>query len=357
MHFDPGVTLAGFIVGIVVGMTGMGGGALMTPILVLVFGITPLTAVSSDLVASMIMKPIGSTVHIRKGTVRWGIVKWLAIGSVPFAFAGVFVLRAVSNSDSLQGNVKIALGVALVIAAALIVVKGYMQYKRSRATGRAVRSALHTPITVRPVPLLIIGAVGGLIVGMTSVGSGSLIIVCLMFLYPTLAGSELVGTDLVQAVPLVAAAALGHILYGDFQLGLTASLLLGSIPGVLVGARLSSRARDGVVRPALVFVLLASGLKLLNVPTEALGWILLAVAVLGLPTWGAFDALQWSLDEWRRAGEDRSKWLRWQVLGAPFVVGAVAAVGYFTRTRPKLLEASGIVTEIPEAAEPAPVVA
>ena len=352
MHFDGGVTLAGFIVGIVVGMTGMGGGALMTPILVLVFGITPLTAVSSDLVASMIMKPIGSVVHVRKGTVRWGIVKWLALGSVPFAFAGVFVLRAVSNSDSLQGNVKIALGTALCLAASLIVVKGYMQYKRSRATGRAVRSALHAPINIRPVPLLIIGAVGGLIVGMTSVGSGSLIIVCLMFLYPTLAGSELVGTDLVQAVPLVAAAALGHILYGDFQLGLTASLLLGSIPGVYLGARLSSRARDGVVRPALVFVLLASGLKLLNVPTEALGWILLAVAVLGLPIWGAFDAMQWSGDEWRRAGEDRSKWLRWQVLGAPFVVGAVAAVAYFVQTRPKLLRASGIVTELPEAAEP-----
>jgi len=120
MHFDPGVTLAGFIVGIVVGMTGMGGGALMTPILVLIFGITPLTAVSSDLVASMIMKPIGSAVHVRKGTVRWELVKWLAIGSVPFAFAGVFVLRAVSNSDSLQGNVKIALGGALVLAAALL---------------------------------------------------------------------------------------------------------------------------------------------------------------------------------------------------------------------------------------------
>jgi len=175
--------------------------------------------------------------------------------------------------------------------------------------------------------------------------------VCLMFLYPTLAGSELVGTDLVQAVPLVAAAALGHILYGDFQLGLTASLLLGSIPGVYLGARLSSRARDGVVRPALVFVLLASGLKLLNVPTDTLGWILLAVAVLGLPTWGAFDAMQWSGDEWTRAGESRSKWLRWQVLGAPFVVGAGAAIAYFTRTRPRLIAASGIVTEIPEAAE------
>ena len=350
MHFDPGVTLAGFIVGIVVGMTGMGGGALMTPILVLVFGITPLTAVSSDLVASMIMKPIGSAVHVRKKTVRWEIVRWLVIGSVPFAFAGVFVLRALSNSDSLQGNVKIALGVALVLAAALIVVKGYMQYRRNQASGHAVRSSLHAPVQVRPIPLLIIGAVGGLIVGMTSVGSGSLIIVCLMFLYPQLAGSELVGTDLVQAVPLVAAAALGHILYGDFQLGLTASLLLGSIPGVYLGARLSSRARDGVVRPALVFVLLASGLKLLNVPTEALGWILLGVAVLGLPIWGAFDARQWSQDEWQRAHESRSKWMRWQVLGAPFVVGAVATVAYFTKVRPKLLEASGIVTVVPEVA-------
>ena len=121
---------------------------------------------------------------------------------------------------------------------------------------------------------------------MTSVGSGSLIIVALMLIYPTLVGSELVGTDLVQAVPLVAAAALGHILYGDFSLGLTASLLIGSIPGVYIGARLSAKAPDGVVRPLLAFVLLASGLKLVNMGTTELGWVLMVVAIIGLPLWG-----------------------------------------------------------------------
>jgi uncharacterized membrane protein YfcA len=342
MHFDIFVALAGLIVGIVVGMTGMGGGALMTPILVLVFGVQPLAAVSSDLVASFVMKPIGASVHLRRGTVRWEVVRWLAIASVPCAFAGVFVLRAFGDADVMQDRVKIALGVALLMASGLIVIKAALQRRQAarRAAAGLGEAPAGVPIRIRPASLMLIGAVGGLVVGMTSVGSGSLIIVALMLLYPTLVGKELVGTDLVQAVPLVAAAALGHILYGDFELALTLSLLVGCLPGVYIGAHMSAKAPDGVVRPLLAFVLLASGLKLVNMGTGALGWTMLIVALVGLAVWGVIDGLGWKREAWTRAGENRTKWLTWQTLGAPFGVGAVAAVTYFIRVRPRLAAAA-----------------
>jgi uncharacterized membrane protein YfcA len=279
-----------FFIGIVVGLTGMGGGALMTPVLVLFFGIQPLAAVSSDLVASAIMKPFGSLVHLRRGTVHLGLVKWLCIGSVPSAFCGVLVTRALGKGERLQEVVKTSLGVVLVIAAGAIIVKAYLallQRARRRA-GREIGPATDAPPTelqVRPLPTLVIGVVGGLVVGMTSVGSGSLIIIALILLYPRLQASQLVGTDLVQAVPLVCSAALGHVLFGDFRLAVTTSVLLGSVPGVVVGATLSSRARGGLVRRALALVLLASGLKLLGVSNVIMVAVLVAVVLIGPPAW------------------------------------------------------------------------
>jgi len=201
----------------------------------------------------------------------------------------------------------------------------------------------HQAFRIKPLPTLLIGAVGGLIVGMTSVGSGSLIIVALLLVYPMLSSKELVGTDLIQAVPLVGAAALGHVLYGDFQLGLTASILIGSLPGVYLGARLSSRAPDGLIRPALVFVLVASGLKLVGLQTSTLGVILLVLVLLGLTMWGAIDAARKHDDRWEEAGQSRTRWVRLQGLGAVVGVGFVASVVYFAKVRPQLL---------PGAAEP-----
>jgi uncharacterized protein len=285
---DWGLALAGLIVGVVVGLTGMGGGALMTPILVLVFKIEPLAAVSSDLVASVFMKPVGALVHLRRGTVNMDLVKWLCIGSVPCAFAGVFVLRAIGG-NAVQGRVKLALGYALLIAAFGLILKTYMSLRervRRRAAGQGARTDSGvTGLKIRPIPTIIVGAVGGLVVGMTSVGSGSLIIIALIALYPTLQASNLVGTDLVQAVPLVAAAALGHIFYGDFQMSITASLLVGCIPGVYLGARMSAGSPQGLIRRALAFVLLASGLKLIGLSTVALAWVLVLVAVGGSLLW------------------------------------------------------------------------
>ena len=279
------VAVAGLMVGFVVGLTGMGGGALMTPMMILLFGVQPLAAVSSDLVASMVMKPVGGYVHLRKGTVNKELVKYLVIGSVPTAFLGVLVLRSLGGGEHTQGVVKAALGIALVFAAGSMIAKSLIDLRKAQllraGAGRGeVVVAPVEGITVRPVLTVLVGMVGGLVVGMTSVGSGSLIIVALLLIYPTIRAGQLVGTDLVQAVPLVASAALGHLLFGDFQLGLTSSLLVGALPGVYVGARVSSSAPGGVVRRALVVVLLASGLKLLDAGTAALVLVLVAVAVV-----------------------------------------------------------------------------
>jgi uncharacterized membrane protein YfcA len=256
-HIDLGLAVAGLLVGFTVGLTGMGGGALMTPVLVLLFKVPPLAAVSSDLVAAVVMKPIGGAVHARRGTVHKGLVRWLVTGSVPGAFLGVLVLESLGNGDALQDRLKIVLGVALLLAVTAMTAKSLLRRK----------AAVDPDVTVKPLPTLLIGLAGGLVVGMTSVGSGSLMMVLLLLLYPTLTTSSLVGTDLVQAIPLVGAAALGHLLFGDVRLGLTTSLLVGSVPGVWVGARVSSRASDRAIRPALVAVLSASALKLLGVPT------------------------------------------------------------------------------------------
>jgi uncharacterized protein len=275
-------------IGIVVGLTGMGGGALMTPVLVLFFNVAPLAAVSSDLVSAAVMKPVGGFVHLRSGTVRLDLVRWLCVGSVPAAFGGVLVARALGHGSGVDDAVQKALGVALIVAAAGLFFRAYLRLaeRAKHRDGRRERDPAGPPdIVVRPVPTVIVGAVGGLVVGMTSVGSGSLIIIALMLLYPTLRASSLVGTDLVQAVPLVASAAIGHIFFGDLQLDVTGALLVGSIPGAYIGAQLSSRLPGALIRRALAFVLLASALKLLGVSTTMTLVALAALAVLAGPIW------------------------------------------------------------------------
>jgi hypothetical protein len=288
LSIDPLLTIASFGIGIVVGLTGMGGGALMTPVLVLFFQVPPLTAVSSDLVASAVMKPVGSVVHLRRGTVHLGLVKWLCLGSIPGAFSGVLIARALGRGQEVQDVIRLALGVALLLAAIGLTVRAYLRLLEHarRRDGRAAPLPQGRPsVDLRVLPTVALGAIGGIVVGLTSVGSGSLIIIALMALYPSLKASELVGTDLVQAVPLVASAAVGHLLFGDFHLDLTTSLLLGCIPGVWVGAHLSARAPGGLVRRALAFVLLASALKLFNVSNAHTGIILFLVALLAPLLW------------------------------------------------------------------------
>jgi uncharacterized membrane protein YfcA len=282
MHVDPYIVLGSAVVGFLVGMTGAGGGALMTPMLILLFGVTPSKAISSDLVAAVVMRPFGAAVHLRKGTVNKRLVGFMVLGSVPMAFLGAYLLHLLGNSKSAQENIEMVLGAALLVGAAAMV----LRYVLDLRDGHTRIEVVHD-VDVKPVRTVAIGMVGGLIVGMTSVGSGSLMIILLLFLYPMLGTKQLVGTDLTQAVPLTAAAALGALAFGHVDFGVTASLIIGSVPAVLVGSLLSSSAPDRYIRPAITFVVFASGLKYVGVDTTTLGWILCAVLLAGAAAWMA----------------------------------------------------------------------
>ena len=257
-EIDTFLALAGLTIVLVVGLTGMGGGALLTPLLILGFGVDPLTAISSDLVASLLMKPVGGAVHLKSGTVRTDIVKLLMWGSMPSAVVGVLLLKLLFHDD--HGPMKTMLGWGLLVVLLSMVARRIFGQTRSI-------DAIDTDIKLRPLPTLLAGVVGGLIVGLTSVGSGSLIIASLMIIYPRMSMRGLIGTDLVQAVPLVGAAALAHVFFGDVKLSLTLSLLIGAIPGVYIGARISSTAKDGLMKPIIMVLLAATGVKLLGVGT------------------------------------------------------------------------------------------
>jgi uncharacterized membrane protein YfcA len=280
MNLNPYIVLGSAVVGLLVGLTGAGGGALMTPMLILLFGVKPSSAISSDLVAAVVMRPVGAVVHLRKGTVNLRLVSWMVLGSVPMAFFGAYLLHQLGNGTAQQQHVEVALGAALLTGAAAMV----FRYILDRRSGTQ-RTGTIRQVTVRPVPTVLIGMVGGLIVGVTSVGSGSLMIVLMLFLYPLLSAGQLVGTDLTQAVPLTAAAALGALVFGHIQFGVTVSIVLGSVPAVLIGSFLSSRAPDRYIRPVITFVIFASGLKYVGVGTTALGWTLCAVALAGAGYW------------------------------------------------------------------------
>jgi hypothetical protein len=271
----------------------------MTPMLILLFGVTPASAISSDLVAAVVMRPVGALVHLRAGTVNLKLVRWMVLGSVPAAFLGAYLLSLLGHTKAAQQNVEIALGVALLVGASAMALRMALD----RISGRP-RTAGIASIAVRPLPTVAIGIVGGVIVGMTSVGSGSLMIILLLFLYPTIGANQLVGTDLTQAVPLTLAAALGALLFGHVVFGVTASLILGSVPAVLVGSMLSSSVPDRYIRPAIAFVIFASGLKYIGLGTTALGWslctLLLAAGLLWLQI----------AKPWRQQREERPKAVR-----------------------------------------------
>ena len=279
MHIDPFIVLGSAIIGLLVGMTGAGGGALMTPMLILLFGVKPSTAISSDLVAAVVMRPIGAAVHMRAGTVNLKLVRWMVLGSVPAAFLGAYLLSLIGNAKAAENNIEVYLGAALLVGAGAMA----LRFVLDRRGGQS-RTGFVTEVAPRPLLTLAVGVVGGVIVGLTSVGSGSLMIIGLLFIYPRLGANQLVGTDLTQAVPLTLAAALGALAFGHVELSVTGSLILGSVPAVLIGSMVSSSVPDRYVRPAIAFVIFASGLKYVGVATTALGWILcgtLLCAALG----------------------------------------------------------------------------
>lgn len=272
------ISLGSFFAGIVVGLTGMGGGALMMPMLVLGFGVPELAAVSSDVIAATVMKPVGAAVHLKHGTVRKDLALWLVAGSVPAALVSPWLLRVLSDAGQAQTWMRPIIGGTLLVAALAMVAKAMIR-----------RTQAGTSIAGMPVlvlPTVLIGVFGGLVVGMTSVGSGSLMLVLLMWLYPRMSGSELVGTDLVQAVPLVLAAGIGHLFFGQIDWWLTASIVLGTVPGIYLGARFSAKAKDSVVRPIIASVLVALGLKLFGASNWAM--LLSAGGALALLSGKAF---------------------------------------------------------------------
>jgi hypothetical protein len=291
VHIDPYIVLGSAIVGLLVGMTGAGGGALMTPMLILLFGVTPSAAISSDLVAAVVMRPIGAGVHLRAGTVNLKLVRWLVLGSVPAAFLGAWLLRQLGHSKSAQHNIEVVLGTALLIGAGAMVLRFLLDRRNPER-----RDAIVTDVVPRPLALIALGIIGGVIVGLTSVGSGSLMIVGLLFIYPRLGANQLVGTDLSQAVPLTLAAALGAAIFGHIDFGVTGSLILGSVPAVFVGSMLSSTVPDRFVRPVITFVIFASGLKYVGLDTTALGWTLCGVLLFGAIAWLA-SAKPWRVGQ------------------------------------------------------------
>lgn len=266
-----------FLVGIVVGLTGMGGGALMTPALVFL-GIPPTAAVANDLVAAAINKTVGATVHARHGSPDWRLARLLMLGSVPFAFTGAFIVDGVGTAEEREAFLRLAIGVALLLAAATYTLRIYgTVFLHWGKGGDEVR--------VRVVATVAVGAVGGLLVGLTSVGSGSIIMVSLLLLHPGLAARRLVGTDLVQAVPLVLSAAVSHVIVSGVTWTVLIPLVLGGMPGTFVGARLAAWVPGTAIRRGIVIVLTLTGLSLLKVPPQVVGATGAALLVLGPLAW------------------------------------------------------------------------
>jgi uncharacterized membrane protein YfcA len=257
---DLPTTLAGFGVGVIVGMTGIGGGALMTPALVFFFGVPPQTAVGTDLLVACITKLFGVWVHGRRGTVDWQVARRLAGGSLPAALLMVLLLSRNDASPVHSELMLNALGTALLLTAAGLVLRG-----RLHRLGKALRTRQPTDFKrLQPTLTVLAGAALGCLVALTSVGAGALGTVMLVYLYPyRLTAAKLVGTDLAHAIPLTLVAGAGHLVLGNVDLGLLANLLLGSIPGILIGSALSTKAPEFVVRHAIAGVLVLVASKLL----------------------------------------------------------------------------------------------
>jgi len=255
------ILVAGFVVGVVVGLTGMGGGALMTPALIFLGVGNPAVIVTADLTAAAIYKTGGAIVHAREGSPNLQLAKWLIIGSVPMALLGPHLVAWLTDDeDQLHYVLLMAIGFALLLAAATYALRLYLNLRR-------VRSGLgegDADPAIRPVPTLLVGALGGLLVGVTSVGSGSVIMVALLMLYPGLSAVRLVGTDLVQAVPLVLAAAISNIALNGIDWSLLIPLVVGSVPGTLIGSKIAPRVPQSYIRRGIVVVLTMSGVALLD---------------------------------------------------------------------------------------------
>lgn len=274
-------SLVGLLIGFLIGLTGMGGASLLTPILILVFKVPPVWAVGTDVTYSTVTKALGSVIHIRQKNVNFKIALWLACGSVPATLLSVGLVQFLRKhyASTVNGFVLHAIGFTLILVAVMLLVKPFLmhrlekrrleQQKQAALAGETTEqiSIPDAPTTwekrYRPVVTALIGAFVGFLVGLTSVGSGTLIIVSLAFLFPRLTAKELVGTDIFQAFMLLAAGAIGYLAAGTINWPIVGLLLIGSLPGVVLGSRLSKYIPEPFMRPILAVVLVISGWKLI----------------------------------------------------------------------------------------------
>lgn len=297
---DPAIVVFGFGIGALVGMTGMGGGSLMTPLLILIFGTTPSTAIGTDIFYSAITKIVGSWRHLRMQTANLELVRWLAYGSVPAAVAGVALIAVVRQHVSearmdellyaVLGGTLLMVGVVTLTRA--LILRGLIDERES-----------FTVETRHKLAAVLIGATTGFVIGITSAGSGTVIAILLIAVY-RLAPKKVVGTDIVHAAVLLSAAAIAHWVGGNIDFGLAANILVGSIPGVIVGAAVSDRAPQGLIRVALGLVLVGSGVVTVTKGDPTVWPIAAGVAALGLA--GILYAPRWLNNRRRRQGEQEA---------------------------------------------------
>jgi len=275
---DPAIIFFGLGIGVLVGMTGMGGGSLMTPLLILIFGIQPTTAIGTDIFYSAVTKTVGGWRHLRMKTVNMELVKWLALGSVPAAVGGVALVSVIENhvgEDRLDSLVYAVLGGTLLMVGIITLARALILRNLVDERDRFDVERRHK------VAAVLIGATTGFVIGITSAGSGTVIAILLIAVY-RLAPKKVVGTDVFHAAVLLWAAGLAHIVGGNVDFSLAGNILIGSVPGVIIGAALSSRAPQGFIRTALGLVLVGSGIVTIQKGDPNVWPIAALVAAIGL---------------------------------------------------------------------------
>jgi uncharacterized membrane protein YfcA len=275
---DPAIVLFGLGIGVLVGMTGMGGGSLMTPLLILIFGISPTTAIGTDIFYAAVTKTVGGWRHLRMKTVNMDLVKWLALGSVPSAVGGVVLvswLQTQVGEDRLDELVYAVLGGTLLMVGVITLARALILRNLIDERDRFEVERRHK------VAAIVIGATTGFVIGITSAGSGTVIAILLIAVY-RLTPKKVVGTDVFHAAILLWAAGIAHWVGGNVDFVLAGNILLGSIPGVVIGASLSDKAPQGFIRTALGLVLVGSGIVTVQKGDPDVWPIAAAIAALGL---------------------------------------------------------------------------
>ena len=284
---DPAIIVFGLGIGVLVGMTGMGGGSLMTPLLILIFGIQPTTAIGTDIFYSAVTKTVGGWRHFRMKTVNMELVKWLSFGSVPAAVLGVAIVSVLQDhigEDRLDSLVYAVLGGTLLMVGVITLTRALILRDLVVERDRFEVERRHK------VAAVLIGATTGFVIGVTSAGSGTVIAILLIAVY-RLAPKRVVGTDVFHAAILLWAAGIAHWIGGNVDFTLAANILIGSIPGVVIGAALSDKAPQGFIRTALGLVLVGSGIVTIQKGDPNVWPIAAAVAALGLG--GILAAPRW----------------------------------------------------------------